>query len=314
MKKIIFCFLLFLLNINIFGVEYNINDLFQINIPNEIEVVSINQRLRIKNDNSQYYIVNNIFFIYENKYFVISINCYGNSNSNILNGIDTLNMNTGIYYSNYNIADQIKYLIPNYNEIPIYNNNNIKYSKFVSYWPSGVTSDYYGLYFQIPNDDFSECIISINNIWGSFGDIRNLILGNNHDYREKYILEGGNLKDLFELLAIMENSITFNISNNAIKITNGFSYEKYETDYSYIISTIDNARMRNEPFLEGEILGNMENKLYQIIIIGDEIEIDGIIGNWLLIKPASIGNSLSWVFSEHTRQATEEEINYYLYY
>jgi hypothetical protein len=228
----------------------------------------------------------------------------------ILNGADTLNMNTGIYYSNYNIADQIKYLIPDYNEIPIYNKNNIRYSKFVSYWPSGHSSDYYGIYFNIPNNEFTECIISIYNIWGTFGNLRDIRLDNNFDYREKYILEGGNLRNIFELLEIMENSITFEISDYAIRVINGYTYEKYETNYSYILSINDNAIMRNEPSLEGEELGYMGNGLYQIIIIGDEFEIDEIIGNWLLIKPA-YRNDLSWVFSGHTRIATEEEINYY---
>lgn len=296
-----------MLNIYVFGKEYNINDLFQVNIPDGIELVSISQKLMIKDDKSQYFIWNQIDFIFENKYFSIAINCYGNSNKKILEGSKTYNMETGTYYASYNIADQIKDLKQNFIHMPLFNKNNVKYSKFVSDWPSGRTSDYYGLYFQMPNNDFSECIISINNIWYSFAKNQRLQIGNNLDYKELYMKEGGKLQAIFQLLELFENSITFSISNNAAKIDN---YEKYESDYSYIIPTIRNLRMRREPSLNSEVLGYMLNKIYQVIIIGDEAVIDGIKGNWILIRPA-IGNDLSWVFSGYTRKATEEEIDYY---
>jgi hypothetical protein len=54
----------------------------------------------------------------------------------------------------------------------------------------------------------------------------------------------------------------------------------------------------------------MKNEIYQIIIVGNELEIDGIKGNWILIKPG-LGNNLTWVFSGYTRSATEEEIYSY---
>jgi hypothetical protein len=311
MKKIIFLLVLYIQNIWVFGVEYNINDFFQINLPNEFEVASITQKLRVKSDKSQYCITNNIYFIFENKYFVMTINCYGNNNIRILDGSETYNMETGLYYSNnYSMADEIKYLMPNYIDIPLFNKNNVKYSKFISDWPSGRTSDYYGLYFQIPNNEFSECIISIYNIWGSFATSQRLKFGNNPDYKEKYMKEGGKLQSIFQLLELFENSITFSISKNILKIANGYSYEKYKSDYSFILPTINNLEMRKEPSLNSEVLGYMSNRIYQIIIMGNESEIDGIKGNWILIKPP-IGNNLRWVFSGYTRKATEEEINKY---
>jgi len=296
-----------MLNICVFGAEYNIQNLFQINIPDEIEVIEINQSLRINKYDSQYWLANWFYFIYDNKYFTLQVNCFGSSNKRILDGSETLKMTTGTYLVKYNITDQLKYLLHNYNETPIYNKNKIKYSRFVSNWASGTTSDYYGLYFQIPNDNFTECIISINNVWGSFANVQELEMGNNPDYKEKYMLKGGSLKNIFKLLEILEESISFVISNKIINITNGYNYNKYKSDDSFICPTIKNLRMRKEPSLNSEVLRYMADTLYQIIIIGNELTIDGIKGNWILIKPEN-RNNLTWVFSGYTRKATKKEI------
>jgi hypothetical protein len=36
---------------------------------------------------------------------------------------------------------------------------------------------------------------------------------NNPDYKEKYMLEGGSLRNIFQLLDILEESLSFTISN-----------------------------------------------------------------------------------------------------
>jgi len=267
MKKYIFCLFFCVLNICVFGKEYNIHNLFQINIPDEIEVVKIDQKLRINNYDSQYWLANWFYIIYDSKYFVFLVDCFGSNNKKLLDGSEKLNMTTNTYISKYNIADQLKFLKQNY----------------------------------------SECIISIYNIWYSFAKNQQLEMDNNPDYKEKYMLKGGSLKNIFQLLEILEESLSFTISNNTIKIINGYNYKKYNSDDSFICPTIKNLRMRREPSLNSEVLGYMSDTLYEIIIIGNEINIDGIKGNWILIKPEN-KNNLSWVFSGYTRKATEEEI------
>jgi hypothetical protein len=239
----------------------------------------------------------------------MSILCYGNKNESILKGDETLNMEKYTYYGSYGIADRIKYLKRNYSNMPFFNKNNIKMSKLVSDWPSGVTSDTYGLYFTLLNSDFNECSIIIDNIWGAFAQNEKLVWDDNN-YKNKIKNEGGKLEELFQKLEFIENSITYTISNSSNKINNGYTYQKYPADYSYILPTINNLRMRNSPALTGEFSGFMKNSIYMIIRIGENVEIDGISGNWIMIKPAG-GNSLSWVFSGYTRKATEQEIEYF---
>jgi hypothetical protein len=309
MKKITVCLLLIVFSCQLFGQEYNINNLFQITIPAEIDVASINQYLRIKSDNSQYCVVNNMYVIWQNRYFLINVNCYGNSNKNVFNGTETYNMRKGVYYAKYNIADQVTYLKKNYVERPFTNKNKVKLSRFVSDWASGMTSDYYGLYFMLPGTEFTECIISINNIWGTFSKNYKLAF-DDVTYSRKYMLEGGMLEKFFQLLNLLEESITFDISSNSTSIVNGYAYEKYNTDYSYVIPTTSNLRMRNSPSLTGEVIGYMADSLYQIIVFGEASEVDNIKGNWILLKPYN-GNSLAWVFNGYTRKATEEEIEGY---
>ena len=149
-----------------------------------MEIVSIDQNLSVQSDSSQYYIINNFYIVYEDKYFVISIRCYGNENKSILNNTETLNMKKGIYYGAYGIADRIKYLKQNYNDKPFINKNNVKIGKFVSYWPSGRTSDTYGLFFTIPNVDFNECSVIVNNIWSTFS-LNEKLEWNDKDYKDK---------------------------------------------------------------------------------------------------------------------------------
>jgi hypothetical protein len=214
------------------------------------------------------------------------------------------------YNGSYDIADRIKFLKQNYNAIPFFNRAGVKIGRFISTWGSGISSDTYALYFEIPNREFTECSIVIDNIWGTFAQHDELVL-NDTRYEDKIKSEGGVLETFFRQLALLENSITFAISNDSHKIEGGYAYEKYPTDYAYILPTISNLRMRNSPALTGEVVGFMQNRMYQIIRIGERAEIDGITGNWILIKPYP-GNSLSWVFSGYTRKATEQEIaNYY---
>jgi hypothetical protein len=276
-----------------------------------MEVIEIEQKLRINNHDSQYWLANWFYFIYDNKIFGLRVDCFGNNNKKILDGSETLNMTTDTYLVSYNIASQLKFLKNNFIDTPIFNRNNIKFSRFVADWASGSSSDYYGLYFQIPNDNFSECIISIYNIWHSFARNQKLLMDNNPDYKEKYMMEGGSLKNIFQLLELLEESLSFTISNNIINITNEYNYRKYNSDDSFIRPKIKNLRMRREPSLNSEVLGYMADSLYQIVIIGKEDKIDGIKGNWLLIKPGN-SNNLTWVFSGYTRKATEKEIfNYF---
>jgi len=97
-------------------------------------------------------------------------------------------MKTSSYYSNYLLSGQVISLKNKYIDDPLLNENNLIYSKLVSDWPSGLTSDYYGLYFMLQNEMFSECFISIFDIWSSLSKNNNLSLDDNN-YKEKYLAE-----------------------------------------------------------------------------------------------------------------------------
>jgi hypothetical protein len=283
----------------------NINNLFEIKIPENIEIISMNQYLLLNRDKTQYGIYNLFNIVYQNKFFFIGIEIYGNTNSFILGETKTFNLNKIINPSSYMSKNQIIYLKEKYIKDPFINKNNVKISRLVSYWGTSWTTDYYGLYFMLPNNEFNECVISIDNIWSTFAKIETL----DKNYKENIIKEGGNLRKIFQDLELMENSITLALSEDSIKIDNG-SVGKETINDEYIFPRIDNLRMRNQPLLTGEILGYMEKKMYRIVFIGERAEIDGIEGNWIMIIPWH-GNDISWVFSGFTRKATNEELDSY---
>ena len=283
----------------------NINNLFEISIPENIEIVTLNQYLFMDRDNTQYCIGNYLGIIYQNKYFVIRIDCYGDSNESILNGNETYNLRKIINPEPYKSRNEINFLKKNYSDDFFINGNGVRIGKSISNWGSGVTSDYYGLYFTLSNNEFNECVILIYNVWYSFA-INEGLVHDDKNYKIKYMNEGGNLERIFQDLEFIENSITFTVSNDSIKIYNGSIGENIIDD-ELIFTTIDNLRMRKQPSLSGEILGYMDDIIYRVILIGEYAEIDGIKGNWVMVIPFN-GNSISWVFNGFTRKPTEEEI------
>lgn len=283
----------------------NINDLFEISIPESMKIISIDQYLFMDRESTQYSISNYLGMVYLNKYFVIEIDCYGDSDMAILNGNETYNLRKIINPDPYKSRNVINYLKENYSDDSFVNKNGVKIGKSITSWASWVSSDYYGLYFTLSDDKFNECVISIYDVWYSFAKNERLV-HNDKDYKEKYKNEGGNLEKIFHDLELLENSITFKISNDSIKILNGEIGENIIDD-RLVFPTIDNLRMRNSPSLTGEILGYMEKIIYRVIIIGDNDEIDGINGNWVMVIPYN-GNNVSWVFNGFTRKPTEDEL------
>jgi hypothetical protein len=284
----------------------NINNLFELTIPEDFDIISIDQYLFLNRDNTQYNISNSLRVIYQNKFFNIRIDCIGNTDASILDGDKYNNLRKFINTSVY-VGNQINDLKNNYIEDPFINENYIKISRFISPWGTSWTSDYYGLYFTLPNNEYTECVISIYNIWGTFA--QNVPFPQSEkDYILKSKEEGGIIERIFQDLEFMENSITFTSSENSIKILNGSVGEEIIKD-EYIFPTADNLRMRKQPSLTSEVLGYMENKIYIIRAIGEKTEIEGINGNWILVVPHD-GNSAAWVFNGFTRKATSEEINH----
>jgi len=305
MKKIIYIFFLVLL-IGCSGKEkklLNINNLFEIRIPENMEIISIKQYFLKDKNNTQYGIGNVLYIVFQNKFFFMDIDVYGDSNRNILDGSKKYNLREIINPHPYMSQSQIIELKENYNNAPFINKNQVTMGKFISNWGTRWTSDYYGLYFTLPNEDFNECVISIYNIWGTFAE--NEQLDDNYKYKIKEI--GGNLEKIFNDLEKMEDSIKFKLTGKSKKIGIDNIGEQIIED-EYIYPATNNLRMRSQPSLTGEELGYMEDKMYRIVFIGEEAEMEGLKGNWLLIIPW-FDNSASWVFSGYTREATEEEIN-----
>jgi hypothetical protein len=282
----------------------NINNLFEIRIPENIEIASIDQYFLLDYDNTQYGVENLLRIVYENKFFFIGIQIYGNKDS-FFTEEKTYDLKKIVNPSPYMSKNQVKYLKENYLNDPFTNMNKIKISRFISNWGTSFTSDYYGLYFKIPNNQFDECVISIDNIWGTFA--KNEIL--DEDYKEKIAKEGGTLEKIFKDLEIIENSITFTLSDDSIKIGNGCAGTGI-IENNYIYPTIADLRMRSRPSLDGEVLGYMKNAMYRVVVTGEKAVIDGIEGDWIMITSLS-GNDAAWVFSGFTRKATGEEYDYY---
>jgi hypothetical protein len=163
----------------------NINNLFEVKIPENIEIVSIDQYLILDRDNTQYGVRNSLYMVYENKFFCICIEIYGNKDKSFFTEDKTYNLKKMVNYDPYVGQNQVKHLKENYLNAPFTNRNKVKIGRFVSLWGTSFTSDYYGLYFKIPNDQFDECIISIDNIWGTY--TKNEILDEN--YKEKIVKE-----------------------------------------------------------------------------------------------------------------------------
>jgi hypothetical protein len=284
----------------------NINNIFEIKIPENIEIVSIDQNLLFDRDNTQYGIRNMLHTLYENKYFFIDINIYGNTNSSIFDKSKTYNLREVIQPSPYDSKNQINYLKENYIKEPFTNKNHVKIGKYFDSWGTDWSSDYYGLYFSLPNNEFNECDISIFNVWGTFEKSEEI----DENYKTKIKKIGGNLEKIFNDLELMENSITYKLSEDSIKIENGRVGEQIIDD-DCIIPIIDNLRMRSKPSLDGEVWGYMEKEIiYRVVVIGEEAEIGGIKGNWLFIKPW-YGKNASWVFSGYTRKPTSGEMDSY---
>lgn len=129
-------------------------------------------------------------------------------------------------------------------------------------------------------------------------------------YKTKLLKEEKILQEMFQNLFLLENTITFSLSDDSIKIINGNVGEEIIED-DLVLPIINNLRMRKTPSLSGEIIGYMEDKIYRIIALGEEEEIEGINGNWIMIKPHD-SNDVSWVFSGFTRKPTTEEIDRFL--
>jgi len=284
----------------------NINNLFEIIIPKNIEIISINQYLLLDKEKTQYGVSNIIDLLYDNKYFFIEIDVYGKTNHSFLDGSKTYNLREIINPHPYKSRNQINYLKENYKKEFITNKNDIKIGKYFSSWGTSWSSDYYGLYFMLQNNEFNECVISIFNIWGTFAKSETI----DENYKTEILKTGGTLEKIFKDLELMENSITYKLTEESIKINNGSVGEQIIED-GYIYPIVDNLRMRRQPSLTGEVLGYMKKEMYQVVFIGDKVEIDGIKGNWLLIKPRFI-NSTTWVFSGYTRKATKKEMERYL--
>jgi len=287
----------------------NIDNLFEIKIPDNLEIVSLNQYLHIDINNTQYCISNVLETIYQNRHFSFIIECFGETNTSILNGHIDYNLNKIINNHAYRGRNQINYLKENYTEHPVFNKNNVKLSKFISTWSTSWSSDYYGLFFTLSDKEFNECVISIYNIWGTFTkkELRDI---NEENYKQQIQEEGGDLENIFNILELMENSISLNISENSIKINKGNVSAQIIEDTS-IFPAINNLRMRKNPSLNSEITGYMKNIIYRVIVIGDEAEIDGIKGNWIMVVPYN-GNTASWVFNGYTRKASNDELdNFY---
>jgi len=286
--------------------KINIDNMFEITIPENMEIISITQRLIIDSMNPRYYVSHLFELAYHNKYFVLSINCHGNSNRSIINGNETFNLRT----ITTGIPSQIYLLQDNYNSKPFFNQNNIKLGKMVAGWGSHWTSDIYGLYLPLESDNFNECEITLYNLWGAFTDIDVYEL-NNDIYAARSTAEGGIIEKIVQDLIFLENSITYSSSDNSIKIIIGNIGED-TNDSMYIFPTQNNIHLRRTPSVSGEIIGYMEDKIYNILMTGENTEIDGIYGNWLMIIPFPYKfEDVAWVFSGYTRNPTNEELDYY---
>ena len=283
----------------LFGKTIDIHGVLNLEIPDEIEILSISQNLRSHKASKQYCLRTYIEIIYENAYIPLKIDLFGYGSIQELAsklGIEEI----GSYYSEYRTADQKKYLKQNFIDSPE-KTENIEFSRFVSEWSNGWSSDYYGIYFRMDNVFFTETIISMENVWSGFGgsNLRN----NDKEFMQKAHELSSSGQRFLNLIEAMIQSIKFlpDIDKN-----NSLIFSSYEEIRDYYLPTIGNLRLRSKPAVDSEILGYVSEYPHLVIGVGPEFEADGIKGRWYRIR-RYIGTTTGWAFSGYLRPLEEDE-------
>ena len=253
------------------GIEINIHDAVNLVIPDEIEVLSVSQNLRSHNKSDQYCLRVYIEMIYDNTYLPLKIDLFGYGDTGEL--AEKLDMEkVGIYSPEYRTADQKKYLKQNYAEYPE-RTENIEFSRFVSHWPNGWSSDYYGIYFKLENSFFDEAIVSMINIWSGFGGSGLKI--NDREFREKAQELSASGRRFLAMTEAMIRSIE---CRPGVETNKSLLFSSYEDIPGYFLPTIENLRLRSGPSPDSEVLGYVSGYPHLIIGTGPEFEADGIKG------------------------------------
>ena len=310
MKKYILLFIILLLNSHIFSLELNIHEIISLQIPEEFEVISVTETLQNHSKSDQYALRIVVEYIYSNKHLYLIINLFGYGDQNKFTELaKILNFeSTNSYYPNYMTADQIKFLKQNYAQQLEMTSEGMEFSRLVSAWASGYSADYYGFYFKINHNFFSEVIIYSINCWQSFNGVN--LQYNDMNFRQKINTLNTDGQRLILYMDYIIESVETQTARSDIVYNPFLVIDNPNSLPGYWIPTIENLRLRDGSALDSNILGFVKDRPYRIIDIGSPVQIDGIDGYWYRIA-SLIGTETGWAFSGYLRELREGEIEKY---
>jgi hypothetical protein len=182
------------------------------------------------------------------------------------------------------------------------------YSRFVSDWASGQSSDYLGYYFKIPDAVFRECVINIFNSWGALASKGQLGI-DEKQFEEKLTKENKQTQSYYRIVGRMINSIRFDIDDTSKFVDFNYQFVNSETVDGLYTPTINNLRFRESPSIEAPMIGFVEEKPYRIIEKGPEETIAGEKGQWVRMISV-LGTTVGWAFDAYLRPLSEQELSY----
>ncbi len=312
MKRLFTVFILLAaLQLPVFSAELNIHNILKIDIPDEFEILSISELLGSHPESDQYCLSIYIDYIYGNRNLFLVLDLFGYGDEAKYNSLaEILELdNSYEYYPVYRTADQKKYLKENYQINRETNSHNLGFSRFVSSWPSGISSDYYGFYFSIDNEYFQEVIIHSINYWSSFGGDCESLDDKNFRQEIASLNEDGK-----RLMAFMDNIIDSVVPpRSSVKIIRNKSLEIKNTGslQGYWVNETENTELYAQPDPASEVLDHTGCQPYVVIGTGPDVIIDGKQGRWYRIA-SYVGTRTGWIFSGFLRELDEEELENYL--
>jgi hypothetical protein len=305
LKKLCVLSLLGILAQEVNAATYNLLDVLEVTIPEDFQLLSLSQHFYKHYLFSQYDLEVRFEVAYRTALLPITFDLFGYDSIRAAEGLSKYVGTPQSYDRMYNMSDQSKYLIAEYDRSSKISLQGIKYSQFVSTWNSDVSTDYIGYYMKTNNAVFSEAIISLYNSWSAL-DASPELGFDEKDFGQKLERQGAVARDFYRKVSSMIDSIRIPASGNGKRLDYSLQFASYDIRGEQYVPTITNLRLREKPSLSAAIVGLVKNQPHLIIEKGPEATIDGVKGNWVRIRPLA-GNRIGWAFSGYLRRLTDKE-------
>jgi hypothetical protein len=309
-KKLLTFAIIIFIGGNLFSKEFNLNNIFSIDIPENMVVVSLDQSFSFNHNYNdvQYKWTLGFMCLYDSKFIPLKIELFGDKNP--ADAADSLHFPLdkiiGFRGNNYGLSDQVKFLFEKFEDSPEYTSSKIPYSMVISSWPAGSQHDYLGIYFKVNDDYFSECIISVWNSWRELQGISDLEIPEN-DFYQVLIKEEENIQAYYNNFHEMVDSLVLS-REDGIFINAQYNELLATSRKGFFSPNRQDIKIRIDSNLESENLGILKEKPYRIMYVGLEDTINGLDGNWVYLVNYYY-HSIGWVFDRNLHRSTQEEID-----